>query len=592
MKRVWKLFDAAQAEFHRNSAKPTLLTHFPLSLKTSTVYRCTRQITTHDHSPRPFLIRDAIASASYTTRQVNHSFETSPIRDIIGLFSCTPDYYHLLARQNMSRKVSIVRDELVRVAQDSDRVLEILEDNSGSLFWKYPDGFAFAELLDQLEHWPDLVLMVLNWRRKNSLRGTPMALPEYSKCIKVAGRFRNIDLAVELFNEAANKLLTRTATYNALMSAYMYNGLTDKCFLLYRRIKMDATSSPNIVTYNILISCYSRLMLVKQMEVIFAEISKLNLSPNINTYNYMISGYVTAWNWNKMEQTFQMLKSSPVRPDTNTYLLMLRGYALSGNLEKMEETYLLVRDHVNEKKSSLIRCMICAYCGSSSPDRVKKIEELLKLIPERSYRPWLTTLLIKFYAKEDMLEEMENAINEAFEHKVTVKSLAILRSILATYFRKNLLDRLENFVRNAEDFDWKLCRSMYHCKMIMYGSQNFLKEMESVPNEMENVNIRSTKKTLLIMYKAYVSCGQRSKVEKILGLMCKHGYEFPDGSGLLFIKTLVISVIEIGQDCCSSFFIIGWYDLLTLVIADGAVRAQSLAGQSTRNAECLSLAES
>ncbi|KAK4275695.1 hypothetical protein QN277_018734 [Acacia crassicarpa] len=507
MKRAWKLSDAAQAElicFHRTSAKPKPGNQFPIFLLSSANYACSPHVNTH-------------------TQFSEHSV----LRGMIGLFARNPYYYNWIAREDFKKEVANLGCELVRVADDSGAVINVLEENSHSWFWSCPDGTALVDLLDLLESWPQLSLMVLNWRRKRSLAGAPMAPAEYSKGIKVAGRSRNIDLAVDLFNDAANKQIKTTAIYNSLLAAYMFNGLPGKCKSLFVKLKMDKTCSPNIITYNILISVFGRLILIDRMEAIFEEIHNSGLSPNISTYNYLIAGYVTAWKWDKMEQTFQILKSGPLMPDTDTYLLILRGYAYSGNLKKMEETYELVRDYVNENEIPLIRCMICAYCKSSETDRVRKIEELLKLIPEKEFRPWLHVLLIRLYAQENSLEEMENSIDDAFERKVSIRTNGIMRCIIATYFRKNLVDRLENFVRRAERSDWRICRSLYHCKMVMYGSQQRFEEMENVMNEMETVNMSSTKKTLWILYNAYVSCDQRSKVGKILGLMCKRGFDFP-----------------------------------------------------------------
>ncbi|KAI4349576.1 hypothetical protein L6164_010149 [Bauhinia variegata] len=499
MKQVWKLSAA-----RRITAKPITLHHLSSFLESSENYRCTREFNAQSQYSKP-----------------------SIFQPIVGLFSHPPSPFDALARENLNRKVTILRDELVRVAQDSDGVHRILEENLEPLFRKYPEGVAFVELLCQLGLRRQLLLEVINWRRKSSDGGTPMTKIEYTKSIKIAGKAGNIDLSIELFDEAASKGLKTTATYNALMSAFMFNGLADKCQSTFHDMKRDATCVPTIVTYNILICVFGRLLLIDRMEAAFTEIYDLNIAPNIRTYNSLIAGYVTAWMWDRMEKTFHMLQSSLVKPDIETYLLMLRGYAHSGNLEKMEQTYLLVKNHVNEKQISLIRCMICAYCRSSAANRVEKIEALLKLIPEEDYKPWLNVFLIRLYAQEDWLEEMENSINEAFEHGTSVLSHRVMKCIIATYFRCNALDRLSNFVKRAECAGWRICRSLYHCKMVMYSSHERLEDMESVLSEMGNFNLDHTKKTFWIMYKAYLRCGQRSKVEKILGLMFKHGYEIP-----------------------------------------------------------------
>ncbi|KAI3979953.1 hypothetical protein MKX01_042607 [Papaver californicum] len=277
-------------------------------------------------------------------------------REIIKLFD-TSTSYRFDQEPNFIFDISKLRDKLLENAYDLVKIEEILD--SSYLFPRH-GSLACIELLNQLSSRPQLALQVFSWRFKKSHEGLAMESEEYVKGIMIPGRVKDVDLAVELFMEAASMGRRTASTYNALMSAYLYNGLDWKCRKLFIEMKKEVV--PTIVTYNILTSLYGRLCLVPYMERIFLEIKKSNLSPNITTYNNLISGYVTAWQFDKMEGMYAFMVQGPVKPDIKTHLYMLRGYAHWKKVDKMESTYELVKDYVNEKDVVLVRTMIAAYC--------------------------------------------------------------------------------------------------------------------------------------------------------------------------------------------------------------------------------------
>jgi pentatricopeptide repeat protein len=246
------------------------------------------------------------------------------------------------------------------------------------------------------------------------------------------------------------------------------------------------------------------------------------------TYNAIITGYLTAWMWDKMEAAFREMESSPVAPDSTTHLLMLRGYARAGMINKMESAYELVCKHVEIVGIEHICAMLCAYCKTPHVDRIKKIEKLLQRLDPDDYKPWLNVQLIKVYAQEGLVEGMEQWIAEALERNIIVNTVQVMRPIISNYFDHDAVDKLAHFVQQTEEAGWKLCRSLYHCKMVMYGKHQQFEEMHGVLDEMKCFRFDRTQMTFWIMHKAYVSCRRKNEANIILAMMCKHGFGLHD----------------------------------------------------------------
>ncbi|RWW06699.1 hypothetical protein GW17_00029952 [Ensete ventricosum] len=452
----------------------------------------------------------------------------SDLRGRILLLSENPASVATEDKEALRSAVSALADQLLALPDGQDLAAPLDSGSFAALLHCSPAGFASVELLSRLKSRPLLALQVFNWRKKLADAGIPMLPEEYSKAITLAGRTKNVDLAAELFSDAIDASLRNACLYNALMSAYMYNGLIEKAVSVFEDLKQDFNCKPTIVTYNILLSVFGRFLLVDHMETVLQAIDDSYLSYTITTYNTAIAAYVTAWMWDKMERMYQSMVEGPIKPDTDTLLLMLRGYAYSSNLEKMEKTYDQIKEMVNDRQTPLIRTMIDAYTKSCHLDRVRKVEALMKLIPEDDYRACLNVRLIRMYAQEGLIEAMEGLISKAFQHNTVVTAVGVMRSIISSYFKSNEVDRLAGFIRQAENAGWRLCRSLYHCKMVMYGQQNRLEEMHGVLDEMENFRFDRTKKTFFILYKGYSNIGRRLEAETVIGMMWKHGYGNPE----------------------------------------------------------------
>ncbi|KAJ4805146.1 Pentatricopeptide repeat-containing protein [Rhynchospora pubera] len=437
------------------------------------------------------------------------------------------DNHHLASAANL---ISALAADLLSLPDPTPDPTPILESHSfPSLLRSSHKPFAASiKLFALLKPRPLLALEVFKWRRDIAIgpNAIPLASEEYAKAITIAGCARNPDLAGKLFSEAIVSF-PKTALYNALMSAYMYNGMMRRCLAVFQSLRQDRRCKPTIVSYNILLTLFGRTVLVDHMEAVLQAANEAGVKRTLTTQNTIIASYITGFMWDRMEATYHAMQHGPVKPELHTHLLLLRGYAHAGNIEKMENTYKIVSKQVKRVDAVFIRAMICAYCKIKHPKRLQRIEELLEYIADAEYRPWLHVLLIRVYAQEGLVEVMKRLIDEAFSRKTTVTTSGTMRSIITCYFHCGDVDQLAGFLRSAERAGWKLCRSVFHCKMLMYGMHNRLKEMHDVLDEMKRFRLDPTKKTLSIIYKVYFNMGRRLEVNTVVGMMFKFGVVSP-----------------------------------------------------------------
>ena len=70
---------------------------------------------------------------------------------------------------------------------------------------------------------------------------------------------------------------------------------------------------------------------------------------------------------------------------------------------------------------------------------------------------------------------------------MTVKIKKIEYLVAPKDLLNDAVDVLSEFVKRAELAGWRLCRSLYHCRMVLYGRQQRFTEMQHVLGEMSVV---------------------------------------------------------------------------------------------------------
>ena len=179
---------------------------------------------------------------------------------------------------------------------------------------------------------------VFNW--KKSKMGWEANPKEYAKMISFAGRINQPQLAADLFHEMERRGIKKTAVcFNALIHSCGRNNEAQKALQLFEDMKMTEDCQPTLVTYNTLISMYSRLCATEDMKKVFLECKESGFSPDRHTYNALIWGYMRAGHLQKMEETYNELQAGECKADVITYNAQIIGYARANALDKMEDAF-------------------------------------------------------------------------------------------------------------------------------------------------------------------------------------------------------------------------------------------------------------
>ncbi|KAK1429736.1 hypothetical protein QVD17_11954 [Tagetes erecta] len=141
--------------------------------------------------------------------------------------------------------------------------------------------------------------------------------------ITVYSRLNEIDSARKLFDESLNKSL---AAWNAMISGYAQNGITDKAISLFQEMQ-NFKIPPNPTTITSILSACAQLGALSLGKWVHDLARKENFESNVYVSTALIDMYAKCGSINEARQVFDTLtQKNPV-----TWNAMISGYGLHGH---------------------------------------------------------------------------------------------------------------------------------------------------------------------------------------------------------------------------------------------------------------------
>ncbi|XP_047334867.1 pentatricopeptide repeat-containing protein At4g02820, mitochondrial [Impatiens glandulifera] len=209
--------------------------------------------------------------------------------------------------------------------------------------------------------------------------------------------------------------LINTLPYNTMLSFYISNGQLDKVPQLIQDLKMN--TSPDIFTYNLILTACLPQRDVETAEKTLLEIQKAEIEPDWVTYSTLTSLYIKNSLPEKAAATVKEMEKRIARKNRPAYSSLIGLHAKLGNLDEISRIW-------EKMKSSFVKMSDTEYaCMISSLLKHEKSEEAMNLYEEwksvsTSGNPRIPNLFLADYIKRDQMEEAENFYNKMVESDI------------------------------------------------------------------------------------------------------------------------------------------------------------------------------
>lgn len=203
--------------------------------------------------------------------------------------------------------------------------------------------------------------------------------------------------------------------YNHMLSLYISNGQLDKVPRVIQELKKS--TSPDVVTYNLLLTACGSQNDVETAEKIFLELKKAKIDPDWLTYSTLTSLYIRTSLLEKAASTLKEMEKRTSRKVRVAYASLISLHTNLGNKDAVDRIWKKMKSSFQKMSDAEYNCMI------SSLLKFKEFEEAEKL-----YTEWETVsgtgdsrvsnLLLAAYINKNQMEMAENFYNRMIQRGV------------------------------------------------------------------------------------------------------------------------------------------------------------------------------
>ncbi|KAI5070958.1 hypothetical protein GOP47_0014003 [Adiantum capillus-veneris] len=385
-----------------------------------------------------------------------------------------------------------------------------------ALFLKPHSWLFFLEILGHGSN-PAHAIQAFEWKMvQPNVDFTPQ---EYALVIRVAGKLGMLEKVKALYHGMPSRGVQRTIDVeNAYMYAHTYDSVQNDCVEALKLFKClrdgtDGIAKPNLTSFNIAMSCYSKLRHLQYLEKTFDELIGAGCSPSVQTYNCLMLAYRRLGFWWRVEEIFGLMQSASLKPNALTFRTLVRGYAASGLLDRMEKAHEAMLNHGYPLTATTAEAVIAAY---KKAGELAKMERILFSMKARCSQRNMLKIMLSSHACNGKIDNMEVMVYKMMKSGDIPFSPQLAEIIVKAYFRNGEHEKIKTFVEAAQACEWNLNRSFFNTLIYLYAQNVDYVKMKWYFEKMVTARCRPNCGTFHIMHRAYSKGNMHKAAQDVL----------------------------------------------------------------------------
>lgn len=226
-------------------------------------------------------------------------------------------------------------------------------------------------------------------------------------------RRSHVGAASSFFNLIKENVPFNAMTYNIVISGWSRHGRLSEVERFLKAMEVDGFS-PDCLTYTYLLECLGRANRIDDAVKIFDEMDAKGCTPDVGAYNAMISNFICIGDFDKCLTYCKRMSSSKCEPDINTYSNLIIGFLkakkVADALEMFDEMVVRIIPTTGAV-TSFIK-LTCSYGPPHAAMLIyKKARKVGCRISKNAYK--LLLMRLSLFGKFGMLLNIWNEMQES-----------------------------------------------------------------------------------------------------------------------------------------------------------------------------------